>query len=80
LYYSLNNNSIVGQFVDALKTSIISGLTFRGLYQANCEDDGASLLDNLQTLLRAPDALSPNPSTSHGKESPDTVSESFHVA
>jgi hypothetical protein len=30
-------------------------------------------------LLRAPDASSPNPSTSHGKETPDHVLDSFHV-
>jgi hypothetical protein len=29
---------------------------------------------------RAPDASSPNPSTSHGKETTDDVPESFHVA
>jgi hypothetical protein len=31
-------------------------------------------------LLRAPDASSPNLSTSHGKETSDDVPESFHVA
>jgi hypothetical protein len=31
-------------------------------------------------LLRAPDASSPNLSTSYGKETPDGVPESFHVA
>jgi hypothetical protein len=34
----------VGQFVDALKSSIINGLAFRGLCGTNCEDDGATLL------------------------------------
>jgi hypothetical protein len=33
-----------------------------------------------QLLLRAPDSASPNPSISHGKETPDDDSESFHVA
>jgi hypothetical protein len=56
-------------------SSIISGLAFRGLGETNCKDDGATYLDNLQSLLTAPDA-SPHPSTSHGKETP----ESFHVA
>jgi hypothetical protein len=32
------------------------------------------------SLLRAPDASSPNPSTSHGMEIPDDVPEGFHVA
>ncbi|XP_033608842.1 uncharacterized protein LOC117282608 isoform X2 [Cryptotermes secundus] len=53
-----NNNPTVGQFVDALKTSIINGLAFRGLGETNCEDDGATLLDNLQLLFRAPEAAS----------------------
>jgi hypothetical protein len=70
----------VGQFVNALKASIINGLTFRGLCGTNCEDDGATLVDNLQSLLRAPDASSPNSSTSHGKETLDEVPEGFHVA
>jgi hypothetical protein len=58
--------TITQQVVDALKASIISGLAFRGLCEANCEDDGATLLDNLQPLLREADGASRNPSTSHG--------------
>ncbi|PNF27190.1 hypothetical protein B7P43_G06485 [Cryptotermes secundus] len=46
----------------------------------NCEDDGATLLDNLQLVLREPDAASRNVSTSHDKETPAGVPESFHVA
>jgi hypothetical protein len=45
----------------------------------NCEDDGATLLDNLQSLLREPDTSLSNLSTSHSKETHD-VPESFHVA
>jgi hypothetical protein len=56
----------MGQCVDALKTNIINGRTNRGLCVTNCEDDGATLLDNLQLLLRALDFASLNPSTSHG--------------
>jgi hypothetical protein len=41
----------VGQFVDALKTSIVNGLPFRGLCETNCEDECATLLDNLQSCL-----------------------------
>jgi hypothetical protein len=44
----------VRQFTDAQKTRIINGLAHRGLCGTNCEDDGATLLDNLQSLLRAP--------------------------
>jgi hypothetical protein len=63
----------VGQFVNALKTSFINGLAFGSLCETNCEDDGATLLDNLQLLLRVPDASSLNPSSSHGKETLDDV-------
>jgi hypothetical protein len=69
-YCGLNNNPTVGLFVDAQKTNIINGLTFIGLCGSNCDDDGATVLDNLHSLLRAPDASSPNLSTSHGKETP----------
>jgi hypothetical protein len=57
LYCGLNNNPTVGQFLDAQKTNIINGLTFIGLCGSNCEDDGATVLDNLHSLLRAPDAF-----------------------
>jgi hypothetical protein len=57
-YYGSNGNPTVGQFVDALKSSIISGLDFRGLCETNYEDDGATLLDNLQSLPGAPDDAS----------------------
>jgi hypothetical protein len=60
LYCGLNNNPTVGQFVDALKTSFIKGLALRGLCGTNCEDNGATVLDNLQSVLRAPDASSPS--------------------
>jgi hypothetical protein len=78
-YCVCNSNPTVGQFVGAQKTSIVSGLAFRGLCGMNCEDDGATLLDNLQLLLSKPDTYSPNPSTSRGKETRD-FPESFHVA
>jgi hypothetical protein len=66
----------VGQFVDALKQ--VSSMAL--LCGTNCEDDGATLLDNLQSLLREPDNTSlPNPSTSCSNETRD-VPESFHVA
>jgi hypothetical protein len=37
----------VGQFVDALKTSIINVLAFRGLCGNNCKDDDATFLDSV---------------------------------
>ena len=46
-----NNNPTVPQFVDALKTCIINGLAFQNLKNANCLDDDADLLSNLQTFL-----------------------------
>jgi hypothetical protein len=58
----------VGQFIDVQKTSIINGLAYRGLCVTNCENDGVTLLDNLQSLLRAPASALRNPTISHGKE------------
>jgi hypothetical protein len=78
-YCCSNNNPTVGQFVDALKSSIINRLASSALHGTNCEDDGTSLLNNLHFLLRAPDA-SPNLSESHIKVNPDDVRNSFHVA
>jgi hypothetical protein len=63
-----NNNPIVGQFVDVLKTVIINGLAYSGLRDPNCEDDHATLLDNLHSFLR-PSSLS----TSHDRETTDDV-------
>jgi hypothetical protein len=78
-YCGLNNNRTVGESADALKTSIFNGLAHNGLCEVKYENDGAVLLDNLQSLHRAPDTASPNPSAIHGKETPDDVPESFHV-
>jgi hypothetical protein len=63
-----NNNPIVGQFIDALKASIINGLAYTGLHNANCEGDDTELLDNLHSLLKESSASRPNPFTSHGRE------------
>ena len=46
LHCGSNNNPSVGQFVDAFKTVIISGLACRGLLNPNSEhDDGATFLE-----------------------------------
>jgi len=58
----------MGQFVDALKTSIINGLVYTGPRNANCEGDDTELLDNIHSLLKESSASRPNPSTSHGRE------------
>ena len=58
----------VGQFVDALKTSIINGLAYTGLCNANCEGDDTELPDNLHSLLKESSTSQPNPSTNHGRE------------
>jgi hypothetical protein len=50
------NNWAMGQFIDAQKTSIINGLAYRGLCRTNSEEDGATLLDNQQSLLSALDS------------------------
>jgi hypothetical protein len=79
-YCGFNNNPAVGLYIDAQKTSIINGLAYRGLCVTSCEDDGANVLDNLQSFLREPNSASRNPSMSHRKETPDDVSVSLHVA
>ena len=65
LHCGSNNNPSVGQFVDALKTSIMNGLACTGLCNANCEGDYTELLDNLHSLLKESGASRPNPLTSH---------------
>jgi len=67
LHCGSNNNPTVGQFVDALKTSIINGLAYTGLSNANCEGVDTERLDNLHSLLKESSASRPNPSTSHGR-------------
>jgi len=78
LHCSSNNNPTVGQFLDALKTSIINGLAFRDLRNTNCEGDKTELLDNLHSFLEESDAPLPHPSTNHGTRTDDAVP--IHVA
>jgi hypothetical protein len=47
LYSDSNNNPMMGQFVDALMTSIINVLDFIGLCGNNCKDDGTTFLDSV---------------------------------
>ena len=48
-----NSNPSVGQFLDALKASVINGLySCTGLRNANCEGDDTELLDNLHSCSR----------------------------
>ena len=68
LHCGSNNKKNVGQFVDALKTSIINGLAYTGLRNANCESDDTDLLDDLNLLLKESSASRTNASTSHGRE------------
>jgi hypothetical protein len=68
LHCGSNSNPTVGQFVDVLKTSIINGLAYTGLHNANCEGEDTELLDDLHSLLKESSASRPNPSTSHGRE------------
>jgi hypothetical protein len=58
----------VGQFVVTLKTSIINGLVYTGLHNANWEGDDTDLLDNLHSLLKESSASRPNPSATHGRQ------------
>jgi len=57
----------VGQFVDALKTSIMNGLAYTGLRNANCEGVDTERLDNLHFLLKESSASRPNPTTSDSR-------------
>jgi hypothetical protein len=52
LQCGLNNNPTLGRFVVALKTSIIKGVSYAGLCNANCRGDDTKLLDNLHSLLK----------------------------
>ena len=67
------------QFSDALKTGIINGLAYRGHNRGNCEDDGASLLDNLQTLLLDQQQPRSTSSQSVGTEVTDISDRILHV-
>jgi hypothetical protein len=58
----------ITQRVDAGKTSVINRLAYTGLRDANCKDDDTEPLDNLHSLLEESHACSPNPCTSHGRE------------
>jgi hypothetical protein len=66
LHWGSNNNPIVGQFVVALKTSIINGLEYTGVRNANCKGDDTELLYNLHSLLKESSASRPNPSKING--------------
>jgi hypothetical protein len=57
----------VGQFLDALQTSIINGLAYADLRNANTEDDDTEL-DNLHSFLNASCASRPNSSTNDCSE------------
>ena len=57
-------------------TVIISGLACRGLLNPNCEDDGATLLENLHSCLKTSVVPSPSQSTSHDR---DTTDEVLHI-
>lgn len=61
-----NSTPNVGQFVGAFKTCIINGLAFKEAKEGmNCEDDGGTILSNLQTLLTSGN----NPSGESSEES-----------
>jgi hypothetical protein len=73
LHCGYNNNPSVGQFVDVLKTFNINGLAYRGLLDPNCEDDGATLLDNLHSFLKPSSVSSPSQSARHDRETTDDI-------
>jgi hypothetical protein len=73
LHCGANDNPSIRQFVGALKTVILNGCTYKGLYGTACEHDGATLLDNLHSFLKPSTASSPNPLTT------DSVPYFVHV-
>jgi len=79
LHCGSNNNASVGQFVVVLKTVFINGLVYRNLYCTNCEDDGASLLDNLHSFLKPSKATSASPLTTHDSETTDSLPDIVHI-
>jgi hypothetical protein len=79
LHCGSNNNPSVRQFVDALKTVVINGLAYIGLCGTNCEDDGACLLDKLQSFLKPSYASSTSPSIGHDSETTDSVPDIVHI-
>ena len=80
LHCGSNNNPSVGQFVDALKTVIISGLACRGLLNPNSEhDDGDTLQDNLHSCVKTSIVSSPIQSISHDRETTDDAPYFVHV-
>ena len=64
---------MVRKFVDALKTAIINGLAYRGLFDPKCGDDGSTVLDNLHSFLRPSSVSSSSPMTSHYRETTKDV-------
>jgi len=78
LHCGSSNNPSVGQFVDALKTVIISRLACRGLLNANSDDDGATLLDNLHSFVKTSVVSSPSQSISQDRETTDDAPYIFH--
>ena len=68
----------MGQLVNALKTSIINGLAFRGLRKTNCKDDKTELVHNIDSFLEESDASPLHPSINCGTGTDDAVP--VHVA
>jgi len=63
--------------VNALKTVTINVPAYRGLLDPNCEDDGATVLDNLYSFLKSSCISLPSLSTSHEREITDKCSFPF---
>jgi hypothetical protein len=80
LHCDSTNNPTVGQYVDALKSGIISGFAYTVMRNANCEGDDTEILDDLHSLLKESSASRPNPSTSHGSEAIHDGLGGSHVA
>ena len=57
----------------------VNGLAYRGLLDPNCEDDSATLLDNLHSFLKPSSVCSPSQSSSHERETTNDVPYIAHA-
>jgi hypothetical protein len=58
----------------------MNGLASRSVQETNCDGDGTTLLDNLQSLFRQTKASSSKPFTRNIMENCHDPRDSFHVA
>jgi hypothetical protein len=62
------------------ETTVINGVTYTGLHNANCEGDDTELQDNLHSFLKESHPSPLNPSTSHCRETLHDGLSGSHIA